>query len=198
MTDFRARQEELLRRHEEWVAKEGGLELPVLLSTYMRPEQRRRVEWLQSVSVGKVLEVGCSWGYVSALLDAEAAVDVNPHLIDLARLLAPERRFEVADARALPFSYASFTTVILSEVLEHLPWPGGVGKAIAEACAMVDWRTEGARVVITVPHEDAPEADSFKHMWVNDADHQQVLRRLLGPHCYEEKLQGFDTYVKLT
>ena len=194
-TQFADRQRKLLEEHERWVAEEGGQEFPVHLDTYMTPEQRQRIEWIKSVCVGEVLEVGCSWGYLSAQLRARVGVDINPHLVDLAKLLAPSREFVCADARSLPFPDGTFRTVVLSEVLEHLPWPAGVEQAIAEARRVIHWAKPGARIVVTVPSEMAKEADSFKHCWINDPAHHAVLMALLGHTTAHHGIEGFDVYV---
>jgi len=94
---------------------------------------RERVHWICSQVSGKsVLDLGCSQGIASIILAREGkrvvGVDIQSASIEFAReRLAGEEEsvreraeFLVAEARALPLENASFDTVILGEVLEHL------------------------------------------------------------------------------
>ena len=172
-----AKQREQLARYAEWAEAQGTDELPVHLDTYMRPEQVLRLNWLKQWSLPRVLEVGCSWGYVLAHLDPQGVgVDINPHLVTLARFLAPEARFETANATALPFDDATFATVVLAEVLEHLDWED-VPVAITEA------KRVGGQVLATIPNPiyGKSGAESFKHRWLLTVPKQEALNALLGP-----------------
>lgn len=182
-------QREILERHAQWVAEEGGMELPVLLDTYRKPDQIARIDWLKERVHGTVLDVGCSWGYVLAQVEGHAGVDINPHLLDMARLLAPQREFIWADAREVPFKDKAFDTVILAETLEHLPWMEGVALAIGEAV-----RIARKRVLVTVPSPSTSEAESFKHMWMAGPEEQSMLKRLLDGHTTQEERGGFICY----
>ena len=179
-------QRAVLERHATWVADEGGMELPVLLDTYLKPPQRLRIRWLKTRAVGQILDVGCSWGYVLARMGGHAGVDINPHLLDMARLLAPQRTFECADARSLPFADKSYDTVVLAEILEHLPWIEGVRWAVGEAM-----RVARQKVLVTVPFPSSDEAVSFKHQWLCGLEEQASLKRMLGDHAQEGYLDGF-------
>jgi len=186
-SDWAEKQRALLERHHQWVSEEGGLELPVQLATYADPRQIARIEWLGQHAEGTLLDVGCSWGYVLWALDGNAGVDINDHLLDIARLLSPEREFVCADAQRLPFADKSFDTVVMAETLEHLPWPQGVGIALGEA-----QRVARKKILVTVPAPDGAEAESFKHQWIAGPDEQLVLKRMLGGTCHE--LPGFICY----
>ena len=170
-------QRDQLARWAKWADEEGTDELPVHFDTYMRPEQVLRLNWLKQWSLPRVLEVGCSWGYVLAHLDLQGiGVDINPHLVTLARFLAPDARFETADATSLPFGDSTFATVVLAEVLEHLDWED-VPIAIAEA------KRVGGQVLVTLPNPSHEEsgAKSFKHHWLLTPPKQEALNALLGP-----------------
>ena len=161
-------QREQLDRYLKWVAEEGGVEGPVRLDTYMRPEQRRRIKWLIDNCTGTILEVGASWGFVLAAVGGQTGIDINPANVALAKILAPSRDFYVGDARKLDFPDASFDTVVLAEVLEHLPFED-VPKALAEAR-----RVAGATILITLPI-DEQHAPSMKHQWTLSAEHQDAI-----------------------
>lgn len=179
------RQARQLRSFMHWVKMEGGVEGPTLLKTLMQPHQMHRVSWLKSMAHGSILEVGCSWGFVTAWTGAQAGVDINPANIELARLLAPETDFQVADALQLPYEDQSFDTVMLPEVLEHLDFPQGVELAIKEAC-----RVARDRILITMPdgRTDTPEACNFKHVWLCD---QESLGRLCQMFPQESEVRHY-------
>lgn len=182
------RQVEQQARHAEWL-KQGHLEWPVQLDTYMKPHQQARVEWLARNSVGRILEVGCSWGYILAACHGHVGVDLNPENIELARQLARERDFRVANALSLPFEDRSFDTVLLPDVLEHMPFED-VNKAIIEAT-----RVSRGRVLITLPKgdEDTEDATNQKHVWLPTWD---IVYQLFGRMNFSDHLKGFYT-IKL-
>jgi SAM-dependent methyltransferase len=85
---------------------------------------------------GRVLEVGSGTGAVTAKIAAlpdvaeAVGVDPMPHFVERARRRTPALRFEVGDARALPFDDAAFDGVVFSTTLCHVPGPE---RALAEA-----------------------------------------------------------------
>lgn len=179
-------QREILERHAQWVAEEGGMELPVQLDTYKKASQIARLQWLNRHKQGTLLDVGCSWGYPLSVMSGDAGVDINPHLLDIARLLAPQREFVEGDARNLPFESNSFDTVVIAETLEHLPWIDGVAMAIGEA-----YRVARKKILVTVPHYSSDEAESFKHAWLAGAEEQAAIVRMLGGHVSKEHTSQF-------
>ena len=178
-----SRQIEQTERHAEWL-KQGHLEWPVQLDTYLKPHQQVRVEWLACNSVGRILEVGCSWGYILAACHGHAGVDLNPENIELARQLARERDFRVANAVSLPFEDRSFNTVLLPDVLEHITFED-VNQALCEAT-----RVSKGRVLITLPKgdEDTEDATNFKHRWLVT---REIVDKLFGQLNVADHLEGF-------
>ena len=184
---YSQRQEAQLQRFLEWKESEGGMEWPTHYRTLFQISQRARLSWLTTFSVGRVLEVGCNTGAVLSWVTADRPVpdpphmglDINPRNIELARVLAPELAFEVGDACHLPFGDESFDCVLVPETLEHLDFEAEVPQAVREAL-----RVARSRVLITMPNGviDTPEACSFKHRYLLDADHLEALRGLL-PTC---------------
>uniref|UniRef100_A0A6M3J0R6 Putative methyltransferase n=1 Tax=viral metagenome TaxID=1070528 RepID=A0A6M3J0R6_9ZZZZ len=184
----RDRQQCQLEVFRKRIQQEGWREGPVRLATYLKPHQQKRMQWLKAHAVGSVLEVGCSWGYVSAYVGAEAGVDINPDNIMVARILSPEIEFREGDALALPFPNKSFDTVLLTEVLEHMPWER-VAKACREAI-----RVARKRVLVTMPdgETDTEDAANVKHAWL--ATRQRVLEvgtRFLPPKGCISRDSGF-------
>jgi ubiquinone/menaquinone biosynthesis C-methylase UbiE len=75
---------------------------------------------------GALLEVGCGLGHLVGQLEDSfrtAAVDVNRHALQQARVVAPHTQLEVASAEHLPFSRGSFEVIIIKHIIEHLPAP---------------------------------------------------------------------------
>ncbi|MDZ4263755.1 MAG: class I SAM-dependent methyltransferase [Pseudomonadota bacterium] len=191
MTPFRLRQEEQLSRYTAWVVAQGGEELPVQLSTYLQANQQERIKRLREESVGTVLELGCSWGYVLASVTADnpqvqakgsAGVDRVEWNVLLARILSPYENsgltFIQTDVlTGLPFyDDQSFDTVLVPEILEHLSWPNEVQQVLDTAK-----RLARRRVIITVPNgeHDTHEATSPKHQWLPTQEHSlQMLQWL--------------------
>lgn len=165
------RQREQLQRYLAWVDKEGHIEGPTRIDTMVKPQQVNRMEWLKEHCIGMVLEVGCNFGIVLAWCGGQAGVDLNPHNIALAKILAPKRNFLVADIRRLPFEDGEFDTVILPDILEHLLW-FDVPQALKEAS-----RVAQRKVLITVPdgETDTPEATSFKHTYLATPERVQAM-----------------------
>jgi SAM-dependent methyltransferase len=181
------KQREQLARYTEWVKEEGNLELPTNLDTIMKPHQVARVKWLKSYSTGRIMELGCCWGYILAYIGGHIGVDWNEHSIELARLLNPDKEFIVADIRDLPFGDNFVDTIIIPEVLEHLAW--------GEVFGVIDRSRQIARqrVLITLPYEMADiEAGCFKHQWlVTPRKIVEIQKRYRDTIFRLDKRQGF-------
>jgi ubiquinone/menaquinone biosynthesis C-methylase UbiE len=185
------RQQAQFRRFMSWVKREGGVEGPTLLRTMMKASQRERVAWLAENTDGRILEVGCNWGYVLASVGGDAGLDISPTNVELARLLSPDTPFQLGDATSLPYPDMSFDTVMIPETLEHLDFPWGVQLALSEAC-----RVSRGRVLITVPDgaNDSDDATNFKHAWLADAESIESVKGMLSEHTDEvsiERKAGF-------
>ena len=172
------RQLEQMKRHLEWVNAEGGIERPQWLSTFFKAEQHKRLRWLGDHVYPPTLEVGCNWGFVTAYVGGQAGVDTSEASIALAEALEPEKDWQVADARSLPFPDNSFVTVLLAEVLEHLPY-ADVPKAIAEAKRVASWQ-----VLVTIPNgdRDGYESNCFRHQWL--ATREELRKLFPGEKLY--------------
>ena len=128
-------------------------------SSAFSQRSRERIHWICShVEGSRVLDVGCSQGITCLLLGREGfectGVDIEEAALEHAnRELAKEAKpvqdrveFHLADASRLDFDDASFDTVILGEILEHLTHPARV---LREAHRVL--KSEGT-LVVTVPH----------------------------------------------
>ncbi len=74
--------------------------------------------------VGRILDVGCSYGWALNALVGKAddlvGVDMDKDALRQARASYPHITFVHQDASTLPFEDATFDGVILSEVIEHV------------------------------------------------------------------------------
>ena len=131
---------------------------------------RERVHWMCAQVRGRdVLDIGCSQGIVTLLLGREGfkvmGVDIEAEAIAYAQAELQQEPSEVqarvsfihADAASFAFEPASFDSVILGEVLEHLVQPE---RLLAAACRAVK---AGGRIILTTPF------GVFEH-----ADHKQT------------------------
>lgn len=178
-------QRDQLARYLQWVREEGGHEGPTHLDTLFQPHQQERLRWMKGQATGDVMELGCCWGYALGYVGGSIGVDWNEHSIELARILNPGKQFHCQDIRKLSFGDKSVDTVIIPDVLEHLPWQDVPG-VIKEA-----QRVARQKVLITLPAPDAPSAASPKHQWVATADRQAAIIKECGGRL--GKLPGFVT-----
>jgi|GEM_PF-2172864 ubiquinone/menaquinone biosynthesis C-methylase UbiE len=78
----------------------------------------------------KFLDAGCGTGLILRhLVKGSVGLDINPRNISKAKVHAPKAKLVEGKINKMPFAKNRFTTVICTEVLEHLPDPT---KAISE------------------------------------------------------------------
>jgi len=151
------------------------------------------IDFCRSRAGLKILDYGCATGsYCIALrqLGFECVgVDVNQAYVTRAIARGVEARVV---GETLPFSDASFDTVLLIDVLEHVPEPS---RLITEAL-----RVARKNLLITVPNagrfDDLKRAGlTYEHML--ERDHvrfftKETLERLLAGHCKEFSVRETD------
>ncbi|MFC1610892.1 glycosyltransferase [Myxococcota bacterium] len=157
---------------------------------------RDRVHWMSSqVNGPRVLDIGCSQGIVAILLAREGfdvlGVDTDPDAIRRA-LADREKESEDTQKRLTfrnasifdePLDKASFDTILLGEIIEHLAQPDRLLEVAARLLA------PKGLVVITTPFGI-----------LEDPDHKQTffLSRfveLISPHFAIHKLQILDKRI---
>jgi SAM-dependent methyltransferase len=143
---------------------------------------QRLIDFVKEEGGHSVLDLGCATGnYCVALSKAGFDVkgaDINPKYVETARKRGVDAH--VADGR-VPFPDKSFDTVLLFEVLEHVPDPAAT---LAEAR-----RLARKNVLITVPHSggiDELQQSGLLFEHFVDMDHKHFyteasLRKLLAP-----------------
>ena len=149
-------------------------------------EQRLRALIKQYGRGEHYLDVGCGTGLILRHLPAGAiGIDLNPRHIDRARNYAPQASIEIGDAEHLRFSDRQFSTVVCTEVLEHLVHPeyalseiyrvlqpGGVLIGSTPRQALL-WRF---RFLSSTHHHNEPFHNEFSH--------QELITLLSGFQIY--------------
>jgi 2-polyprenyl-3-methyl-5-hydroxy-6-metoxy-1,4-benzoquinol methylase len=138
--------------------------------------QRDRYRVTARLCRGKVIELGCGEGYLASFISKRGlevvGVDHSAAKIRRALEIHPHIQFAEGDIRDLGLPDQGFDTVVLAEVLEHIPeGPGAAMLATA-------WRLlkPGGRLVVSVPNEDCVP----HHNHVREFD-RRSLKRLLRP-----------------
>jgi 2-polyprenyl-3-methyl-5-hydroxy-6-metoxy-1,4-benzoquinol methylase len=137
--------------------------------------ERHRV--IASLCRGSVIELGCGAGALAGAIVARdlqvLGVDMNQPKIDQARQRYPEAGFIQSDILDLDLGGQRFDTVVLAEVLEHVPEEIG-SRVLEKAWSLV---SDGGRFVISVPNQDCVPHPN--HLCEFDSN---SLRRLLRPY----------------
>jgi len=97
---------------------------------------------------GRFLDVGTGTGLLLRHLPpASVGLDINPRNMGKAGRYAPQSQLMLGDAEALPLQSNAFSTVLCTEVLEHLPNPE---QAVAEIERVL---TPGGVLIGSVPSQ---------------------------------------------
>ncbi len=115
---------------------------------------RERLEVTADLCRGRILELGCGEGRL-AEFTAERGLDytgveMNAKKVERARAWYPDHRFVEADMLEAPLGDERFDTVILAEVLEHVPEDVGA-RMLDRAWGLL---AAGGRLIVSVPNED--------------------------------------------
>ena len=89
---------------------------------YARPQHIVRLDWLKENMRGQTIEIGCSTGYITGAFNLDVGLDLDIKRLRRAKWFRQNKSFVCSDASKLPFGVDQFDTVILSEILEHVPF----------------------------------------------------------------------------
>jgi SAM-dependent methyltransferase len=88
-----------------------------------RVHKRALASAVGDVRGARVLDYGCGTGRLSEWLVEHGAdvegVDVTPEMVDVARSMVPDARFQVIDGTTLPFGDDAFDLVVTAYVLQY-------------------------------------------------------------------------------
>lgn len=71
-----------------------------------------------------MLDAGCGTGLnLASMPGGSIGIDLNPRNLALIRERLPDHPVVLGDIEAMPFEDESFSTVVCTEVLEHVPYP---------------------------------------------------------------------------
>lgn len=71
----------------------------------------------------KVLDAACGSGYIlSCLPKGSVGIEINPRHVERAKKMAPQAKVLQGDIENLPFPDSSFSTVLATEIFEHIPY----------------------------------------------------------------------------
>ncbi len=130
---------------------------------YASERQKERLDWLKKSLSGNALEVGCATGYVADYAGANVGLDLNVYRLRLAKKRYCEKDFILSNAMYLPFKEKAFNTVLIPEILEHLPLEFAE-KIVLEA------KRVGEKILVTLPNAEKVNYDRSlveapEHVW---------------------------------
>lgn len=118
------------------------------------PDNARRLEATARECRGRVLELGSGRGHLSAAIAAKGAsvlgIELSARKVAEARAFYPEIEFREGDILAITPELGQFESVVIAEVLEHVP------EQIGREMIRIGWErvAPGGRLVASSPYED--------------------------------------------
>ncbi len=119
-----------------------------LESLLHRAREKKMIDLIKKWGTGETyLDVGCGTGLILRHLPKGAVgIDLNPRHLERAKKYVSDATLLIGDAEKLDFPDESFSTVICTEVLEHLVHPE---HAVAEIRRVLK---KGGRLIGSTPH----------------------------------------------
>ena len=163
-------------------------------SIYDSTMQRERIDWLKANKKGKTLEIGCATGYVTEYVKADIGVDSDNFRVRVAQRNHPSQRFLVAEASDLPFRDSQFDTVMIPEVLEHVPFDNA--RRVLVECL----RVSKEQLLVTLPNAskknyDKAVVETGEHLWMPT---EENVSRLLGGRDCQIQYTSDSDFVLIT
>jgi SAM-dependent methyltransferase len=168
-------------RFEDFFADAAYVRLKNHLYNYLL-RKRAVGRSLQCLGEGRILEVGS--GLSPMVTDSRRVVysELSWRALRILKMLQPKGLFVVADACRLPFKDHSFTAVVCSEVLEHLPDDLA---ALRQASVVL---RPGGSLVLTFPHRRGyfSADDRFvRHCRRYELSEMRAMLQSVGLRCME-------------
>lgn len=141
---------------------------------------------LEQSSPGRALDAACGTGRhaqrLAQLGHQVTGVDISPDMLERARELVPEARFEVGDVRNLPVPSASMDLAVCGLALDHLPT---LKAPVAELARVV---RPGGRVLISDVHPMVSALSGAAHVQLPQGQRGVVRNHA---HLHSEYLDAF-------
>ncbi|PHM21773.1 MAG: hypothetical protein CK604_05270 [Curvibacter sp. PD_MW3] len=147
---------------------------------------------------GGLLDIGCGIGDMLAYRPGSVGVDVNPHNVTYCRERGLDAK--VMDPDQLPFAEASFDSVLLDNVLEHIEQPSNLLAEIARVLR------PGGHLLIGVPGHRGQASDPDHKQFYDEAallrlasqSGFRIIQFLYSPlwrsNCLSQRLRQYCIY----
>ncbi|ATX81424.1 Methyltransferase domain-containing protein [Mariprofundus ferrinatatus] len=135
----------------------------------------------------RVLDFGCGIGDFLVFRQGTTGVDINPHNVEYCRSLGLAA--EVIENGVIPFADHSFDSLIMDNVLEHIPEPE-VNAVLNEVLRVL---RPGGRLLIGVPGPKGYESDPDHCCFYSEPD---LVALFQGVNC--RLLELFHMPVNIT
>ena len=154
---------------------------------YKLDRMQHRLQWIKDNCEGfNILEIGCATGYILDYVNGTVGIDIDRERLKVAKTRRPDLVFYLIDAEKLDFHDREFSTVILPDVLEHMPFEKSK-KVFEEACRI------GRYAIFTLPKEGGEEDKSKnpEHYWLGN---EKNIIKLIGNHIIWDKFENENFY----
>jgi ubiquinone/menaquinone biosynthesis C-methylase UbiE len=158
---------------------------------YKIDRMKHRIDWIKDNCEGpNVLEIGCATGFILDYVNGTVGVDIDRERLKVAKTRRPDLDFYLVDAEKLDFQDKQFNTVLLPDVLEHMPFEKSK-KVFNEACRISEC------VIFTVPMVFGEEDKNKnpEHHWLGC---ENTIKELIGNRVIYKRYESCDfCYIKL-
>jgi len=148
-------------------------------SIYNSLDQIERIKWLMRYNMKKpIMEIGTACGYVLNKLDGDIGIDIRPDRLLVAKRKYPDKKFCYGNILNLtPFYNMGIKTVVVSEILEHIPY---------DVChhAIIHCLNVAPIVYYTVPNtaKDIKAIKNQEHKWYPTVTQIDTLMKTVDMH----------------
>jgi len=145
-------------------------------------ELRRLEDVIRDLSPVRTLDVACGTGFLTRHLRGDVVgLDASERMLEVARLQAPDARFERGDALSLPFEDGAFDRVFTSYFYCHLEEEER-DRFLAEAR-----RVAPELVVVASIRGDGDHSERWEERRLEDGSRWNVYKRVFeGPDLADE------------
>ncbi len=148
-------------------------------SIYNKPDQIERIKWLMRHNMKKpIMETGTACGYVLNKLNGDIGIDIRPDRLLVAKRKYPDKKFCYGNIFNLtPFYDIGINSVIISEILEHIPFE-------SSHYAIIHCLNVAPIAYYTVPNttKDINATKNQEHKWHPTVDLVDTIMKKVNIH----------------